>query len=269
MSIAEEIKIPMDDTYLNVIRFGHGSKNMVMIAGVTLIGMEGQGEGVAAAFAQFADAFTVYLFERRKVLPEGFTVEDMAEDIYCALRQLGVESACVYGASQGGMIAQCLAVRYPRLVEKLVLCSTQCRATERMKAAVEQWLQLAAQKDVVAINRCFFEMVYSAAFLESVKDLLPALEKVGTEEDCARFAILAEACQRFDIADKMEKIACPVLVIGGEDDRVIGPEGSRDIVEHLHCDCIMYDAGSHAVYDENPAVKEEMFRFFQEAQRCR
>lgn len=262
MSAAIEQKLAMDDTYLNVIRFGHGPRNMIMIAGVSLTGLEGQGEGVAAAFGRFAEDFTICLFERKKVLPKGYTVEEMAEDICRALKELGVEKACLYGASQGGMIGQCIAVHHPELVEKMVLCSSQCRATETMNAAVERWIKLAKEKNVVAINRCFFEMVYSAAFLESVKDALPALEKVGTEADCERFEVLAEACRVFDITDQMGKITCPVLVIGDEDDRVIGPEGSREIAEHLQCRSIIYRTYGHAVYDENPEVKEEMYRFF-------
>lgn len=258
---ASEIKIPFNDTYMNVIRFGSGPKNFVMIAGVSLSGLEGQGEGVAAAYAEMAQDFTFYLFDRRKVLPKGHTVMDMAEDIYTCLRQLEISSAVVYGVSQGGMIAQCLAIRHPELVEKLILCSSQCRATAKMKASVEAWRAPAEAGDVVALNRLFFDMVYSEKFLDGVRDLLPTLEKVGTPEDCERFLVLIEACRTFDVYDEVTKISCPTLVIGDTNDRVIGYEGSTEIAQRLDCELYTYDQYSHAVYDEAPDIKQLILRF--------
>jgi pimeloyl-ACP methyl ester carboxylesterase len=49
-----------------------------------------------------------------------YTLADMAEDTAGLLRELELEPAHVIGASMGGMIAQTLAARYPRLVRSLV-----------------------------------------------------------------------------------------------------------------------------------------------------
>lgn len=258
---AVEVKIPFGTTYMNVIRFGNGPRNFVMIAGVSLTGLEGQGENVAAAYAEMAEDFTFYLFDRRKVLPQGHTVMDMAEDIYTCLMQLEISSSVVYGVSQGGMIAQCLAIRHPELVEKLILCSSQCRATQKMKDSVEIWKIPAEAGDVVTLNRQFFDMVYSLKFLDSVRDLLPPLEKIGTQEDCARFLILIEACRIFDVYDSLTKISCPTLVIGDTNDQVIGFEGSVEIANRLGCELYTYDQYSHAVYDEAPDIKQLILRF--------
>ena len=166
---AKEIKLNLDDSYINVIHFGQGSEAVIIISGVSLTGLEGQGEAVAEAYQLFAKKYSVYLFERKKVLKEGYTVEDISK----AMDLLDVDSAYIYGVSQGGMIAQVLAVRHPEKVKKLVLCSTMSRPTETMKRVAENWLELAGRRDVVALNRSFFHVVYSEAFLESVKELLP------------------------------------------------------------------------------------------------
>lgn len=76
-------------------------------------------------------SYQVYLFERKKILKEDCTVEDMADDIVRAMDMLHLDSAYVYGVSQGGMIAQILALQYPDRVKKLVLCSTMCRPAGR------------------------------------------------------------------------------------------------------------------------------------------
>lgn len=259
----KEIKLDLDDSYINVIHFGDGNKTVVIISGVSLTGLEGQGEAVAEAYQLFAKEYSVYLFERKKVLREGYTVDDMAEDISEAMDLLHIESAYIYGVSQGGMIAQVLAVRHSEKVKKLVLCSTMSRLTETMKMVAENWLDLAGRQDIVALNRNFFHVVYSPAFLESVKELLPFLEKVGSAEDCARFYILVNAILKFDIYEQLEQIKCPVLVIGDKNDRTIGIEGSYEIIDKLGCKNYIYNQYGHAVYDEAPDIKEKIIDFFE------
>jgi pimeloyl-ACP methyl ester carboxylesterase len=49
-----------------------------------------------------------------------YTLEDMADDSVGLLDELGVEAAHLVGASQGGMIAQTIAIRHPERVLSLV-----------------------------------------------------------------------------------------------------------------------------------------------------
>lgn len=261
-----ENRYPLDNTYMPVIRFGTGSRTLVILSGISLCGLEGHGEGVSLAYSQFAEYYTVYLFDRKKELPSGYHVEDMAEDVYRILTQLGITTADVYGVSQGGMMAQCLALNHPDFVRRLVLCSTLCRANDTMRSAVSQWLKYAQDADVVGLNRCFFRQVYSAGFLEQVSNLLPTLEQAGTAEDCARFAILAQACADFDVSDAVSSIRCPTLVLGDTNDQVTGLEGSNELAQRLGCECFLYDQYSHAVYDEAADIKTRIYQFLLRAE---
>ena len=69
----------------------------------------------------------------------------------------------------------------------------------------------------------------------------------------------------FDVTDELEKISCPVLVIGSRDDRVLGAAAAREIAEHLQgCpdfEIYMYDGYGHAAYDLAPDYKERLLRF--------
>ena len=163
MSVTE-MKLALDDTYMNVIRFGSGSETVIIISGVSLTGLEGQGEAVAEAYQLFSAQYSVYLFERKKALKEGYRVEDMAEEISRAMELAHLDFAYVFGGSQGGMIAQILAIRYPEKVKKLVLCSTMSRPTEIMKRVGKTWLELAGKQDVVALNRNFFRLCIQRLF---------------------------------------------------------------------------------------------------------
>jgi pimeloyl-ACP methyl ester carboxylesterase len=50
--------------------------------------------------------------------------EQMADDTAALLEQLGVAQADVLGFSNGGVVAMQLAIRHPRLVRRLVVCSS-------------------------------------------------------------------------------------------------------------------------------------------------
>ncbi|MGD9995680.1 MAG: alpha/beta fold hydrolase [Ilumatobacteraceae bacterium] len=50
-----------------------------------------------------------------------YTLDDLADDAAGLLEALGIDRAHILGASLGGMVAQCLTIRHPRLV--LSLCS--------------------------------------------------------------------------------------------------------------------------------------------------
>lgn len=259
--MAKEYKIDMDGTYMNVIEFGHGPEPLVIIAGVSLCGLEGLGNNVEKVYSLLCEDYTIYLLDRKKVIPENYNIEAMAEDIYQTIQALGITSAYIYGVSQGGMIAQYLAIDHPDLVKKMVLCSTACKATEQTKEVCGMWADIARTEDVPALNRSFFKVVYSDALLDACKDTMPELEKVGTAEDCQRFEHLVTACMDFDISDKLSKITCPVLVLGSAHDSALGADSMRYIAKTLGCEIHLYDQYDHAVYDEAPDLKERIHAF--------
>lgn len=260
--MAEEIKIDFDDTYMNVIKFGHGAKNMVMISGISLCGLEGQGDAIDKACKIFCADYTVYLFDRKKVLPKNYLVDNMAEDIFAALQKLNVQKAYFFGVSQGGMIALYLAINHKNLVKKLALCSTSCCKNDFDNSIFYEWINFAKNKDVISLNRSFYKNVYSKSFLEKNKNILQKLEKIGTKEDLERFSILAKACLKFDVYDDLSKIKCDTFVLGDKNDKIFSTDRFYEIAKKLNSKIILYDKYSHAVYDEAEDLKMRVKDFF-------
>lgn len=260
----EEIKIKLDESYINVIKFGCGSKNMVIISGISLCGLEGQGKTIADAYKIFADEYRVFLFERKKILKQSCTIDTMADDIYNAMDKLNIKSAYFYGVSQGGMIAQTIALKHPFAVKKLALCSTACRINKTITNVLNNWIKCAEIYDVVLLNRQFAKDVYSKDYRMRFKDVFLQLENIGTYDDCIRFCILAKSIFAFDIYKQVNNIKCPVFVLGSEKDGVIGKDGILEIANKLKCSSFIYKQYGHAVYDEAPDIKNRIKNFFDE-----
>ena len=256
--------VKTDKFEMDYCTFGNGERSFVIIPGVSVKSVLLSAEAIAATFAAFAERYTVYLFERKRGIEPGYTVSDMADDTAAAMRALGVEDADVFGASQGGMIAQLLAARNPRLVRRLALGSTLPRQNAVSRATFDGWQTLADAGEPRALNRDITGKVYSPAYVERYKEAFAMLEGDATDAEMRRFSVLARACRTFDGDAELEKIACPVLVIGSWEDAVLSGEGSVEIARRLRCPLVMYGGYGHAVYDEAPDYRARLLRFFTE-----
>ena len=254
------------DTFtMDYFRFGTGEDTLVILPGLSVQSVMGSADAVAEAYQLLAEDYTIYLFDRRNELPATYSVQEMARDTAEAFRALGLEKVCLFGASQGGMIAMDIAIENPELVQKLVLGSTSACVTEEQYGPLEKWIRLAEDGDAEGLYMALGEGLYPEEIFEQSQELLAEAAKTVTEEELARFIIIAEGTKGFDVTDDLEKIACPVLLIGSRDDQVLGAAATEQIAEHLQgrsdFELYMYDGYGHAAYDTAPDYKERMLHF--------
>ena len=245
------------------LSFGYGSDVLIMLPGV------GDGfktaKGVAVPFAAmyrcFADSFKVYAFSRRNSLPEGFTTADMADDLNEIMEALDIRTAGVFGVSQGGMIAQQMAIRHPDKVSSLVLAVTAPRCNSIMREAVESWLEMADRDDYKGIMLDTAERSYTGAYLKRGRVLNNILASVKPK-DYTRFRILCRSCLEHNAYDDLDKITCPALIIGADQDKVLGAEASSELNERIcGSKLYMYEGYSHGVYEQAGDFNSRVLRY--------
>ena len=254
-----------DGFQMDYLRFGHGSRAFVILPGLSVGSVLKFADSIAQAYSPLADHFSVYLFDRRKALPETYSVYDMARDTATAMRTLGLDHVCLFGASQGGMIAMALTADHPGLVGKLLLGSTAAFVDREYIEAIRQWIRLAEAGHAEALYRAFGKAIYPQAVFEQSLDLLDAATKEVTNEDLERFIIQAKALDGFDITGRLPQIHCPVLVLGSRDDAVLGRSSSETLAaafgESRNCMLHMYNGYGHAAYDLAPDYKQRLLQF--------
>ena len=251
-------------------RFGDGKKTLVIIPGLSVQSVMGSADAVAEEYAIFAKDFSVYLFDRRRDLPQKYTVYDMADDTAEAIENLGLKDVYLFGASQGGMIAMCIALRFPHLVRKLALCSTAPEVSGDRMSVIDEWTDLAERGDAAGLYGSFAKKVYPASVYEQYSPALGLLASSVTEEELDRFIILAEGTKGFDVSDKLRSLMCPVLAAGSEDDEVLGGDAIHKMIGLLSdtegFESIIYNGYGHAAYDTAPDFRERLYAFFTQEQ---
>lgn len=259
---AREFFIRMSDgTTTAVLSFGKGKRTLVLIPGLRLSDIRGSAYLVAWYYRMFAKEFTVYMFDRKDPVPAGCTIRSLAEDTAAAMEKLGLRGVCVFGASMGGMIAQELAIRHPELVSALVLGVTASRENDTLRQVIARWTELAETSGLSAVAADYMERAYSADYVRKNRAFLPLALKLQKPMPKERFLTLANACLTVDTYGVLERIRCPVLVLGGGKDRVVTGEASREIAERLGCACHIYPELGHEAYNEAKDFNQRIFDF--------
>jgi len=241
-----------DDT-MHYIRFGSGSRALIMLPGLGdgLTTVKGTALPMALMYRIFARTHTVYMFSRRNHLPEGYTTQEMACDLKEAMDVLGIQRADLVGVSMGGMIAQHFAAFYPEKTERLVLVVTCARLNPILNDSVLEWIDLARRGDHTGLMDSNVRRMYSPAYYRKNKWLIPVMGHLTKPRSYDRFFIQANACLTHDASGCLSRITAPTLVIGGEKDLALGAEASREIASAIPgAKLKMYAQWGHALYEE-------------------
>ena len=179
-----------------------------------------------------------------------FTYEQMAEDAYAVLRQLGVSSAHIVGFSDGAILGLLLARDYPDVVVSLVSIGANL---EPDTLGDMTWLY-----ESIEGNKCWAAQGWEGAVLE---DGYP----VPSPAEAARIAEHLELMVDNPHIDpaSLEHIAVPVVVMAGEYDEIY-PEETRRIAEAIPTARLLFIPGCpHNVPKVSPgAVIRRLFANF-------
>lgn len=256
--------VKIDDTDMHYVSFGHGRKAFIVLPGLSdgLLTVKGKALFLAKPYVNFFDDYTVYMFSRKNKMPEGYSIRDMASDQAKALKELGIAKASVMGVSQGGMIAQFLAIDYPELVDKLIIAVSAPRVNETIHRAVSAWIEMAGKGDYKGLMIDTAEKSYSEKYLRKYRRFYHVIGMIGKPSNYNRFFLNAKAILAFNAYDELNKIVCPTYIIGGDDDKAVGVTASYEMKEKIeHSDIYIYKGLGHAAYDEAKDFYNRVYDF--------
>ena len=263
---AKEGSVTLSKGTIDYVVFGKGSRDLMLIPGLVLglKRLRGTGSQLAFSYRMFSKDFRVWCFDHREGLPQDVPVKQLADDLAEALQAVGIVQTDVFGVSQGGMIAQYLALDHPQLVRKLVLGVTLSRNNPVVEDNIARWLDLAQTKGIKAAALDSFRKTYSDKYLAKYEFFLPFLADSVKKADPQRFTALAKACLTCDTYDRLPEIACPVLVLSGRLDKIVGGAAGEEIAQRTGCESYVYENLGHSAYEEAKDFNQRVYRFLAE-----
>ena len=261
---AKNGRIRMDNTYMDYVAFGSGKKKLIMIPGIGdgLKTVRGMALPFALLYREYAKDYRVYIFSRKERLQRGCTTRMMAKDLARAMRALKIRKADVIGISQGGMIAQFLAIDYPDLVNRLVLVSTIAKAGPRIKHRVPRWIKMVENNDFEGLMLDIAQKMYSQDYMKRKRRVCMLAGRMLSGADKERFCTIARACSTHNALPWLNRIGAKALVIGAGRDRVVGLMGTKELAGKLpDCEFTLYENGEHGVYDEEKNFHRRVLEF--------
>lgn len=198
---------------------------------------------------------------------EEISISGYARILDRLLGQLGVDAAVVVGNSMGGFISAELAIAYPQRVERLVLVSAAGLSTynhrgsvtalpamrhiERSLLALGAWT--ASKSDTVARRARLRDATLSVVVRHPSKlDSAIAAEQLRGAGKPG-FMQGFEAVLHYDIRERLPEIACPTLIVWGEQDRLISVRDADVFAELIpNSRKVVYGDTGHMAMLERP-----------------
>ena len=256
--------VKIGDTEMYYVSFGKGEKKLVVLPGLSdgLATVKGKSLVLSAPYRRYLNEFTVFMFSRKNEMPEGYSIREMAADLVFAMKQLGIEKASVLGVSQGGMVAQYVAIDHPEIVDKLILTVTAPGVNDMIRGVVGSWIDMAKKDDHVSLMCDTAEKTYSDAYLKKYRKVFPLMAAFTKPKSYDRFYKNAYSILGFDARGDLGKIKSPTLIIAGDDDKIVGNDAAKELKEGIKCSELFVYAGlGHGTFEEAPDFYDRVFTF--------
>ena len=194
---------------------------------------------------------------------EGYTLEQMSDDLLGFLDGLGISDFHLLGHSLGGMIALRFVLAHPQRVRSLVLMDTSASATDMPAAVMEAGAKLVAEHGMAAmakITKSNPPWKRSEAALRSVERMgeeryMSRIESKLLKMDPEAFIQLGKLLvDQTAVDDRLGEIQCRTLVLVGESDLpFVGP--SRLMADKIpDASLAIIDGAAHSPQFENEAA---------------
>ncbi|HXA28884.1 MAG TPA: alpha/beta hydrolase [Candidatus Angelobacter sp.] len=186
-----------------------------------------------------------------------YSMRQLADDACCVLDAAGEDTAIVFGASMGGMVAQHVGLDHGERVGKLILACTSPGSAHAVPADRDATRALLGKGATTPADayRLATTVLYTPAFRAAHADFVEAeIAERGRHPVRARaFSAQYQAVREHDPWDRLPTLRMPVLVLHGTEDAVIPPGNGEVLAERIPgARLVLLDGLGHLFWHEDP-----------------
>jgi 3-oxoadipate enol-lactonase len=187
----------------------------------------------------FAAAFNVLRYDTRghgrSSAPQGpYSLEMLADDLLQMLAAVGIERCHFVGLSMGGMIGQTAVLRDPRPFETLVLADTSSRTPPESHPVWEGRIAaVSTPAGMGAVAPATLERWFTPPFRANAPEVVARIDRLIRTTPVGGYIGCARAIMQLNLTDRLRAVACPVLVLVGDQDPGTPPAVAEEIARAI------------------------------------
>jgi len=187
---------------------------------VFISGLDGTGELFFKQEPKLCGSYRVATFRHRD--SGDFDYEDLADDVAEIINDLGEKRATVIGESFGGGVALTFALRYPEMLDRLVIVNSFPRYREQAKIKFTAWLFSRIPFRVLRPGRIIANNI--GLFVDRVtrddrRRFFQIINTINPQGYARRLQLISQ----FNIEDRLSAIQARTLLIATERDLLVKP----------------------------------------------
>jgi len=168
----------------------------------------------------------------RSPAQEQTSIQGFVDRLLRLLGALGLEAAHFVGHSMGTIVCQHLAVQQPRLVRSLALFGPLTAPPEAARQGLRDRAQKARSAGMADIADAVVQAATSADTKRNQPVAVACIREMLMRQDAEGYARTCEALAAAEAADAA-RIACPTLLVAGDEDAVASASGARALAERI------------------------------------
>lgn len=198
------------------------------------------------------------------------SMQKIADDCVALIRHLGLPSVHILGHSMGGFVAQDIAIRYPEVVDKLILEGTVSKNSQRNNDLFADWAtSLASGMNPALWYRNIFYWIFCAHFFENEQAVRTAVRfsvEYPYPLDAVAFGNQVKAIAEFNSTELLSHIRSKTLVIAGKEDILFPPDDCAQLAQAIPgASFLLMNGAAHSIHVEKPkAFADCVLDFLQE-----
>lgn len=188
---------------------------------------------------------------------EQYTQALQIEIIQAVLTELNLKKVTLMGISYGGEVALGYILKYPAMVEKLIIANSALNTDFWLREIGKSWEYSYESRDGRQFFKTCIPIVYSPEFFSKNETWAKNREEVFvnnfTDEIYDRFLRLTRSSEDYDVRDRIGEVKVPTLIISSENDFITPISKQREIVSAIkHASHVVIQGAGHASMYEKP-----------------
>lgn len=224
-------------------------------------GLGGSGGFWQPQLAMLAEHFRVVVYDQhgtgvsQGAVPAGYRMEDMADELAGMLNELDISRCHLVGHALGGIIGLHLALRYPALLQSLVVINGWTRLDSQTRRCFEVRQNLLLNSGVDAYVQAQPLFLYPGDWLSENEALLQEerQHQVAHFQGMENLLHRLQALLASDLTESLGQVIAPTLAFSCKDDLLVPWSQSADLASRLpHGEHIHMLYGGHAMSVTDP-----------------